>query len=92
MGGTRFVGKALVKNLKAKNHELILFTRGNNPFPEDICHIPGDRNTQDIEKLKGMKFDVIVGSFCTDCHRWILASLFVGVEYLKRGFSEFFVS
>ncbi len=61
MGGTRFVGKALVTSLKRKGHDLTLFTRGRNQVPEDVEHIKGDRfSSSDLETLKGRNFDVIV--------------------------------
>ena len=62
LGGTRFVGRALVENLITKGFELTLFTRGKNPLPKNVLHIEGDRNTDAINKLKGMKFDVIIDS------------------------------
>ena len=33
MGGTRFVGKSLVQKLISQNHDIDIFTRGNNPNP-----------------------------------------------------------
>ncbi len=62
LGGSRFVGKALVEKLIKKGFELTLFTRGKNPLPKNVLHIEGDRNTDAINKLKGMKFDVIIDS------------------------------
>ncbi len=62
MGGTRFVGKALLKRLIDKGYDITVFTRGLKDFPSNIKHIKGDRNTDDIEKLSGMKFDVIIDS------------------------------
>ena len=38
MGGTRFVGKALVSKLLSKGHELTLFTRGLKPVPSNLEH------------------------------------------------------
>lgn len=60
MGGTRFVGKAIVDHLLIDKHEITLFTRGNNPYPNGVRHIKGDRKTSDIDKLEGLKFDVII--------------------------------
>ena len=34
MGGTRFVGKAVVSKLIEKRCDLTVFTRGNNKLPE----------------------------------------------------------
>ncbi|KGG15190.1 MULTISPECIES: NAD-dependent epimerase/dehydratase family protein [unclassified Prochlorococcus] len=62
MGGTRFVGKALVRNFMEKGYDITIFTRGKKEPPQNIRHINGDRNTDDIKKLAGLKFDVIVDS------------------------------
>ena len=62
-GGTRFVGKALVSRLLSKGHEIFVFTRGNLPVPKNITHIRGDRlNDEDLKKLSGHSFDLIVDS------------------------------
>ncbi len=63
MGGTRFVGKAIVKGLLLKQHTLTLFTRGNKPVPDNVEHIKGDReNEDDLSALNGKSFDVIIDS------------------------------
>ncbi len=60
LGGTRFVGKAFVKQLLADDHSVSLFTRGNQPVPEDVEHFCGDRHkSSDLSILKQRKFDVI---------------------------------
>ena len=62
-GGTRFVGKALVRSLLSKEHEIFVFTRGNLPVPKNIIHLKGDRsNDEDLKKLSGHSFDLIVDS------------------------------
>ena len=62
-GGTRFVGKALVSRLLTKGHEIFVFTRGNLPVSKDVIHIKGDRgNDEDLKKLSGHSFDLIVDS------------------------------
>ncbi len=61
LGGTRFVGKALVQSLYSQGFELTLFTRGNRPYPEYVEHLKGDRSTNNgLRALSGRKFDVIV--------------------------------
>ncbi|AAP99917.1 MULTISPECIES: NAD-dependent epimerase/dehydratase family protein [Prochlorococcus] len=62
MGGTRFVGKALLGKLQEQGHDLTIFTRGVNSLPSNVRHIQGDRNGDEIEKLNGLKFDVIIDS------------------------------
>ena len=60
MGGTRFVGKSLVQKLILQNHDIDIFTRGNNPNPKGSNLIKGDRNNlEDILKLKNKKYDII---------------------------------
>ena len=60
MGGTRFVGKSLVEKLLSQNHEIVIFTRGNNPLPENVDYLRGDRNQiENILKLKDKTFDII---------------------------------
>ncbi len=63
MGGTRFVGRPLVRQLLAAGHELTLFTRGRNPLPEGVEHLAGDRSSAEgLSALQGRPFDVIVDS------------------------------
>ncbi len=63
MGGSRFVGKALVSKLISNGHQLTLFTRGNRRVPLDVEHLKGDRtSTNDLKLLQGRSFDVIVDS------------------------------
>jgi len=60
MGGTRFVGKSLVQKLISQNHDIDIFTRGNNPNPKGSNLIKGDRNNlEDILKLKNKKYDIV---------------------------------
>ena len=60
MGGTRFVGKSLVKKLILQNHDVDIFTRGNNPNPKGTNLIKGDRNNiEAILQLKNNKYDII---------------------------------
>ena len=60
LGGTRFVGKALVSKLNSVGNEITLFTRGNNPIPRNVEHIKGDRqNLNDLRLLANREFDVV---------------------------------
>jgi len=62
-GGTRFVGKALLSRMQVKGHEIFVFTRGNLPVPNEVTHLKGDRsNDEDLKKLSGHSFDIIVDS------------------------------
>ncbi|MBE9045621.1 NAD-dependent epimerase/dehydratase family protein [Pleurocapsales cyanobacterium LEGE 10410] len=61
MGGTRFIGVYLTKVLLEQGHEVVLFNRGNNPAPDGVSQIQGDRKdaSQLKEKLSGESFDAI---------------------------------
>ena len=57
LGGTRFLGRAVVESAVVKGHEVTLFNRGQTSpelFPE-IEKIRGDR-TADVSPLKGIVF------------------------------------
>jgi len=61
IGGTIFLGRALVEAAVAQGHRVTLFNRGrSNPaaFPE-LETIIGDRET-DLEQLKGRRWDAVI--------------------------------
>lgn len=60
LGGTRFLGKALVEEALKRGHEITLFNRGNHKeaFPE-VEQLIGDRDS-DVSVLKGRKWDVVM--------------------------------
>lgn len=61
IGGTKFLGRALVEAALAKGHEVTLFNRGNtNPdlFPE-VEKLRGNRDGE-LDALKGRKWDVAI--------------------------------
>ena len=60
LGGTKFLGRALVDAALARGHELTLFNRGEtNPelFP-DVEKLRGDR-TSDLSALEGRSWDAV---------------------------------
>lgn len=65
LGGTRFLGPALVEAAKARGHEITLFHRGrSNPgiFP-DLEHVIGDRDPEvgaGLTGLKDRKWDAVI--------------------------------
>lgn len=65
LGGTRFLGPALVEAARARGHHLTLFNRGkSNPglYPQrdrDIQQIHGDRDG-DLRALAGLRFDAVI--------------------------------
>jgi 2'-hydroxyisoflavone reductase len=61
LGGTRFVGRAVVDTALAAGHEVTLFNRGVTApglYPR-LETIVGDR-TQDVSALRGRDFDVVI--------------------------------
>ena len=50
MGGTYFLGIHIVSELEHRNHNVVLFNRSTF----------GDRNTDDIQILKGKTFDCVI--------------------------------
>lgn len=65
LGGTRFLGPALVEAAKARGHKITLFHRGrSNPgiFPE-LEHVIGDRDPEvgaGLSGLKDRKWDAVI--------------------------------
>lgn len=64
LGGTRFLGPALVEAASAKGWAITLFNRGkSNPGlfkGRGFDEIQGDRNTDDVKKLAGRKWDAVI--------------------------------
>ena len=61
LGGTTFLGRAVVEDALARGHEVTLFNRGEtNPglFPETE-HLRGDRSA-DLSPLEGRSWDVVI--------------------------------
>ncbi len=61
LGGTVFLGRALVESAQARGHEVTLFNRGkHNPdlFPE-VEKLRGDRET-DLSALDGRHWDAVI--------------------------------
>jgi len=63
IGGTRFVGYLLAWRMLARGHRVMLFNRGNlpDPFGDRVTRLPGDRTTQDFQRLLAHKqFDAVI--------------------------------
>jgi 2'-hydroxyisoflavone reductase len=61
IGGTRFLGRALVRAAQAKGHQLTLFNRGKSApglFPE-VEQLTGDRSA-DLSPLQGREWDAVI--------------------------------
>jgi 2'-hydroxyisoflavone reductase len=64
LGGTGFVGPALVRDAIARGHTITLFNRGKTApglFP-DVETILGDRQTE-LDRLKGRDWDAVVDTW-----------------------------
>ena len=62
LGGTGFLGPHFVQSALARGHTVALFHRGKTNgelFPE-LEHLKGDRESGDLEALKGRTFDAII--------------------------------
>lgn len=60
LGGTRFLGRALVQEGLKRGHEITLFNRGNNTSEfSDVEQLLGDRDG-DVSQLKNGKWDVVI--------------------------------
>lgn len=65
LGGTQFIGKAIVEDLLVRGHNVTIFHRGKTGaglFPE-CTHILGDRNT-DLDKADTQEWDAIIDVSC----------------------------
>jgi 2'-hydroxyisoflavone reductase len=62
LGGTRFLGPPIVRAAQAAGCEVTLFNRGrSNPgLFKDLEQLEGDRDTGNLEALKGRRFDAVV--------------------------------
>ena len=63
LGGTGFTGPFQVNYALARGHKVTLFNRGKRPSPEwagEVEQLHGDRNTGDLDALKGRKWDVCI--------------------------------
>jgi len=61
IGGTRFLGRHLVRAALNRHHQITLFNRGNHPaeISPDVETIHGDRNA-DLAKLQGRRWDAVI--------------------------------
>lgn len=63
LGGTRFLGPAVVQIAQQLGYEITLFNRGkSNPerFEGDVTKLVGDRDTGDLSALEGGKWDLVI--------------------------------
>ncbi|MGL4847878.1 MAG: NAD-dependent epimerase/dehydratase family protein [Clostridium sp.] len=90
LGGTRFCGKELVKELIRGGDEVTILTRGNseNPFKEDVKWLKADRrNLESMRKaLNNLEFDVVYDNLCYSPN-----DAKIGIEALKGKVKKYIV-
>ncbi len=68
IGGTRFFGKIVVRNLVAQGHDVTILTRGNSgdDFGDAVKRLRADANdlAEMHAALKGKAFDVVLHQMC----------------------------
>lgn len=63
LGGTGFTGPFQVKYAVARGHQVTVFNRGQTHpglLPAGVEQLVGDRNTGQLDALKGRKWDVVI--------------------------------
>jgi 2'-hydroxyisoflavone reductase len=67
LGGTGFTGPHQVRYALARGHKLTLFNRGRRPkeWPAAVEELVGDRNTGNLDALKGREWDVCIDNPAT---------------------------
>lgn len=73
LGGTGFTGPFQVAYALARGHRVTLFNRGRRPSPEwpgEVEQLHGDRETGDLEALRGRRWDVCIDN-PTSLPSWI---------------------
>lgn len=72
LGGTGFTGPHQVRYALARGHRITLFNRGRRPqdWPAEVEELTGDRETGDLEALKGRRWDVCIDN-PTSVPHWV---------------------
>ncbi|OII66122.1 reductase [Streptomyces sp. CC53] len=65
LGGTEFVGRAVVEEALAREADVTVFHRGRHAPPEGVAALHGDRTegTAGLEALRGGSWDVVVDTW-----------------------------
>ncbi|KAJ6787268.1 hypothetical protein PWT90_05861 [Aphanocladium album] len=67
LGGTSFLGRALVDEAQSRNHNITLLNRGRKPAPAGVTSLLGDRLTpQGLDALDGLQFDAAIDTWAAD--------------------------
>lgn len=65
LGGTRFLGRSVVKSLAAAGHDLTLISRRQTDVPSGVRNVCEER-TVGLERLKGYHFNLVIDFICYD--------------------------
>src|SRR5687767_6307105 len=62
LGGTGFIGPYQVRYAVERGHKVTVFNRGRRQaeLPSSVEHLTGDRDTGNLEVLKGRSWDVVI--------------------------------
>lgn len=63
LGGSAFVGRALVQGALDRSADVSVFNRGTRPVPERVTQLTGDRLAGDLNALAGGEWDVVVDTW-----------------------------
>lgn len=63
LGGSAFVGRALVQDALDRGAEVSVFNRGTRPVPERVTQLTGDRSAGDLAALSLGEWDVVVDTW-----------------------------
>ncbi|MHA2032776.1 MAG: NAD-dependent epimerase/dehydratase family protein [Candidatus Kariarchaeaceae archaeon] len=80
IGGTKFVGRAIIDSFLRNGHEITMFNRGKtnpNLYKSKVTQIKGDRE-KDLEKLGDKSWDVVI-----DTCGYVPRIVKLSVDYLK---------
>src|SRR5262245_9794314 len=77
LGGTRFIGRAIVEAAVARGHHVTLFNRWQTApllFRGQVQRLIGDRSTGEIRPLEGRQFDATIDVSAARAD-WVLGAL-----------------
>ena len=60
LGGTVFLGRAVVAEALARGHQVTVFNRGTHPAPAGVTQLRGDRGASDLGALATGEWDSVV--------------------------------
>ena len=85
IGGTKFLGRHLIKSAQENNHEVTLFNRGkfSEEKFENVEQIHGDRNL-DLDKLANRAWDAVI-----DTCGYLPQSVKASAEFLREAVGQY---